>query len=182
MNPDDSSPKANPASSDESRRGTEPVESAPSQGHRPSRSDEGPPAAGPFGGPSNQHGREGTSRDEHHLRRGPPARISRLADVDLIESAILEGFSKAQPAKAHAAIGQLLVLARNLVLEAGKARFEKNFGTARCESCEGLKAGPGVLATCFQVRQCFFTNIKTSDTTPKQEKLIQILSKGSKDP
>lgn len=74
------------------------------------------------------------------------------------------------------------MLARNLVLEAGKARFEKNFGTARCESCEGLKAGPGVLATCFQVRQCFFTNIKTSDTTPKQEKLIQILSKGSKDP
>lgn len=80
----------------------------------------------------------------------------------------------------RAASTELLSLARALILEAAKARFEKNFATPRCDNCEGLKAGPGVAATCFQVRQCFFTNIKNQDTSPKQTRLIEILTKGSK--
>lgn len=64
-------------------------------------------------------------------------------------------------------------------MEAAKARFLKNFGSELCESCDGLKAGPGVAATCFQVRQCFFGNIKETVTSPRQTQVIKTLLKGT---
>lgn len=73
-------------------------------------------------------------------------------------------------------------MSRELVVEAARARFQKNFGTPQCERCDGLRAGPGVEATCFQVRQCFFTNIKTADMSAKQARVIETLTKGSKRP
>jgi hypothetical protein len=83
--------------------------------------------------------------------------------------------------KLQGAASELLALCRNLILEAAKARFEKNFGTVRCDTCDGLKAGPGIVATCFQVRQCFYGNIK-ADASPRHERLIEILTKGSNIP
>lgn len=54
-------------------------------------------------------------------------------------------------------------------------RFRMNFGTPICESCDGLKAGPGVTATCFQVRQCTYDNVKQGDVTPRQKRVIESL-------
>lgn len=94
----------------------------------------------------------------------------------------MAGFRQGKPAEVHKVASELLTLTRGLVLEAARSRFEKNFGSTQCNDCDGLKAGPGVAATCFQVRQCFFSNIKDQDVSPKQERLIEILSKGSNRP
>lgn len=59
--------------------------------------------------------------------------------------------------------------------EAAQARFKANFGTSQCEHCDGLKAGPGVVATCYQVQQCNFTNIKEDDMSSKHERVIDRL-------
>ena len=68
-----------------------------------------------------------------------------------------------------------LDLALSSVIEASKSRFSLNFGSPRCVNCEGLKVGPGVVATCFQVSQCYFKNFKQGDLTPKQERLLRVL-------
>lgn len=59
--------------------------------------------------------------------------------------------------------------------EAAKDRFAKNFGSELCGSCEGLKAGPNVVATCFQMRRCFFTNQKSVDVTEVQRGVLEKL-------
>lgn len=67
------------------------------------------------------------------------------------------------------------------MLEAAKARFSINFGTATCERCEGLRAGDGVVATCYQVRLCYYNNVK-KEATPKQKSIIEGLLGSSTDP
>ena len=62
-------------------------------------------------------------------------------------------------------------------MEAARDRFRQNLGTARCTHCEGLKAGPDVVATCFQLGQCFYANQKTTDLTGTQQRLIDRLYK-----
>ncbi len=64
---------------------------------------------------------------------------------------------------------------QTLWVEAAQLRFRLNFGTPICDRCDGLKAGPGVSATCFQVRQCTYDNVKDGDATPKQRRVIQSL-------
>jgi len=59
-------------------------------------------------------------------------------------------------------------------VEAARARFKTTFGTDRCNRCDGLKAGPGVAATCFQVKQCYYRNFKDADLTPKQSRVLRI--------
>lgn len=66
-------------------------------------------------------------------------------------------------------------MARELAIEAAKARFSKNFGSELCEGCDGLKAGPGVTATCFQMKQCYFDSFRSSDASPKQRRVIEAL-------
>ncbi len=68
----------------------------------------------------------------------------------------------------------LLKLSKEAVLEAARTRFRHNFGTSVCQRCEGLKAGPGVVATCFQVRQCYYDNFKEQGLTPKQARVLRI--------
>ena len=45
-------------------------------------------------------------------------------------------------------------------LELARLRFEVNFGKEICGNCDGLRAGPGVTATCFQIKQCHFDNVR----------------------
>ncbi len=54
-------------------------------------------------------------------------------------------------------------------------RFRLNFGTPICDRCDGLKVGPGVVATCFQVRQCNYDNVKQGAMTPRQSRVVQSL-------
>ena len=75
---------------------------------------------------------------------------------------------------------RLLSMARGLAHEAAQARFEANFGTPRCNSCDGLKAGRGVVSTCFQARRCYYDNIKTTDLSSKQKAVIEGLTRARK--
>lgn len=70
---------------------------------------------------------------------------------------------------------RLVEMSKGAVAEAGRVRFKVNFGTSRCDHCEGLKAGPGVVATCFQVRQCYYDNVKQGDITPKQARVLKTI-------
>ena len=77
--------------------------------------------------------------------------------------------------KAWEASQQLVEAYRTLEIEAAKLRYKLNFGTARCQNCEGLHAGPGVIATCFQVQRCNFTNVREDNTTPRQLRILESL-------
>ena len=59
--------------------------------------------------------------------------------------------------------------------EAAQLRFRLNFGTPICERCDGLKAGPGVAATCYQVKLCNYGNVKEGEATPKQRRVLDRL-------
>jgi hypothetical protein len=58
------------------------------------------------------------------------------------------------------------------MVEAAKARFKANFGTEVCNHCQGLKAGPRVGATCFQMQACYYTNFGEDEVTPKHQRVI----------
>jgi hypothetical protein len=70
----------------------------------------------------------------------------------------------------------------NLVLEYAHLRFKVNFGTSACENCDGLHAGPGVAATCYQTQRCEYTNVKEGDVSPKQLRVITSLLEPPKEP
>jgi hypothetical protein len=61
-------------------------------------------------------------------------------------------------------------------------RYKLNFGTERCLDCDGLRAGPGVVATCFQVQQCNYTNIKEGEVSPRHLRVIETLAGTPKKP
>lgn len=86
-----------------------------------------------------------------------------------------EAFQGGDPVKVWELSRQLVDLTKEAVVEAARTRFKVNFGTPRCDRCEGLKAGPGVAATCFQVRQCYYDNIKQGDLTPKQVRVLKVI-------
>jgi hypothetical protein len=60
--------------------------------------------------------------------------------------------------------------------EAARQRYRANFGTESCSSCDGLKAGPGVLATCFQVQKCNFDSIHEGSESPTQLRILNRLT------
>lgn len=57
-------------------------------------------------------------------------------------------------------------------MDAAKNRFRANFATEVCQRCRGLKAGPGVSATCFQMQACYYNHFRGDEKSPKQERLI----------
>ena len=75
---------------------------------------------------------------------------------------------------ALSAAQELQLAYHEALLESGKLRFKLNFGTTVCENCEGLKAGPDVVATCFQVKRCEFKSIRSGAASSRQ---LQILRK-----
>lgn len=73
-------------------------------------------------------------------------------------------FESGDPRRAFQAAGLVATRLLELDEEAARLRFQVNFGTPICTRCDGLRAGPGVVATCFQVRRCRYTNVKEGDT------------------
>lgn len=169
-------------------------DAAPQEGARPEDRDESKGLEGPGSegsirssdgggqkspGDSTSH-REGadsadSTSDEYHLRERHTPRIPTLADVELIEAELLNAFKAGSPQLAWDKAQELSSLAKEALRQAARDRFKVNFGTDVCNACDGLKAGPGVLATCFQIRQCNYSNVK--GTTPRQETLITRLTK-----
>lgn len=64
---------------------------------------------------------------------------------------------------------------RQLEVEASQLRFRINFGSSTCDSCQGLRAGEGVVATCFQVKRCNYENFREDNTSRKHLTVIQKL-------
>jgi hypothetical protein len=86
---------------------------------------------------------------------------------------LAEAFRQSAPAQVWKLTQRLLSTARRLAHEAAQARFVANFGTPRCNDCEGLRVGKGVVSTCFQVRRCYYDNIKATDLSSKQKAVIE---------
>ena len=117
--------------------------------------------------------REATPYDGHHPLGRSPKSISRegLIAADQLEQA----FQSGDASLAYESGLRLTEAYRALWFEAANLRFRLNFGSPLCEHCEGLKAGAGVVATCFQVRQCNFDNIKEGQVTPRQQRVLDRL-------
>jgi len=98
-----------------------------------------------------------------HLRSRHPERI-RPEDLDVLEDLIIRAYQQAQPSVAWSLTTDMLTLSRKFLTEAAKARFRVNFGTDVCERCDGLRAGEGVAATCYQQKLCYFDNFKKTPT------------------
>jgi len=126
------------------------------------------------GDPSGQD-RAGASSNGDHLRKRRAERVATPNDVGVIEDALLEAFKQGDPEAAYQLVRDLADLALSSVVDAAKARFKANFGSKRCLSCEGLEVSPGVVATCVQVNQCYYTNFKQGDLTPKQARILRVL-------
>lgn len=93
-----------------------------------------------------------------------------------MEVQLIEAFRQSAPSRVWSLTQQLLGMARRLTHEAAQARFEANFGTSMCNACDGLKAGVGVVSTCFQAKRCYYGNIKTTDLSSKQRAVIEGLT------
>jgi hypothetical protein len=78
---------------------------------------------------------------------------------------------------AWAALQDFIHDVRQFAEAAAQDRFRQNLGSPLCTNCDGLKAGPDVVATCFQLGRCYFANRKTSDATDAQRRLIARLAK-----
>ena len=94
---------------------------------------------------------------------------------------LTKAFREGDPAEAWGLAQELLRLTRKLTDEAAQSRFKVNLGTATCERCDGLKAGEDVTATCFQLKRCYYGNVKTTDASSKQKAVIEGLL-GTKEP
>jgi hypothetical protein len=73
------------------------------------------------------------------------------------------------------AASRLVAAYRTLQIEAAKLRFQLNFGTPTCNQCDGLHAGLGVSATCFQMKQCHYTNLKEGAGSSRQLRVLHTL-------
>lgn len=92
---------------------------------------------------------------------------------------LLQAFIDGNVEAAYQASLELSKAYHEALLEGSKLRFRLNFGTDACLRCEGLKAGPGVAATCFQVQRCDYTNVKEGEEDLHHRRLIDLLTRRS---
>lgn len=86
---------------------------------------------------------------------------------------LLAAFREGDPEAAHAAALELIAAHHEALREVARLRFKLNLGTAICQSCDGLRAGPDVVATCFDIQQCHFASVKRGKEDPRQLRVIQ---------
>lgn len=137
------------------------------------RTDRGSSIQGNSDGSSSRESGSDLEAHGDHRGAGHRSRVPEPKDVEGLDAALLDAFQSGDPARAWHLTRELVALAGEAVREAARVRFQANFGTKRCANCEGLKAGPGVSATCFQIQQCYYRNVKEVDATPKQERFLK---------
>jgi hypothetical protein len=98
--------------------------------------------------------------NEHPLQHRSRKRVSTPSRVDQLEAGLRQAFEAGSPEEAWRISQALVILARGAVIEAAQARFKANFGTEQCLTCEGLQVRPGVVATCAQMKKCYYTSLK----------------------
>lgn len=89
--------------------------------------------------------------------------------------ALLDAFVLGDPELAYGAALALISEHRLALTEVAKLRFKLNFGSPFCLQCEGLKAGPEVIATCYQMQQCHFRNLKKGEEDPRHLLAVEAL-------
>lgn len=94
----------------------------------------------------------GGSRDRYRPRI-PGTRV-----IDPSET-LLQAFLGGDFETAYQSALELKAAYHEALAESSRLRYQVNFGTEVCSNCEGLKAGPGVVATCFQTKKCDFDSI-----------------------
>lgn len=137
----------------------------------PSRGDRIETSAEPATGPCIRANRTDASPDGDHQRSRYRAGIPQ---ENLADQAFYS-FESGDPKVVHASVSRLAEAYRELHGEAAKLRFQLNFGTPICSDCDGLKAGPGVVATCFQVRKCNYENVREDQITDRHQRILQSL-------
>lgn len=88
---------------------------------------------------------------------------------------LLAAFQEGDPEKVYNAALVLIGDHKEALSEVASLRFRLNFGTAICDRCDGLRAGPDVAATCFDVKQCHYTSIKRGGEDPRHLHVLQNL-------
>lgn len=156
---------------------TERVEPTPLLGHQTGRETEGPSGGDPPGSDDRREGRGHSPPHGGHWRDRPPTRIPGRRPVDPSE-VLLQAFVEGDPEKAYGAAQELREAYHEALAEGSRLRFRLNFGSDLCKDCTGLRAGPGVVATCHQVQRCDFTNIKEGDVTPHHLRILGALAVG----
>jgi hypothetical protein len=140
---------------------------APLPSNRSSREEGGPST----GGPEEIHSRREVRGDLEEVRDNlgsrPTERIQVDPSVDL-----LEAFEGGKAAEVYEKAILLQKAYHALLLEVSQLRFKVNFGGPSCQNCEGLKAGPQVTATCFQVGRCEFRNYKEGDESSRVQRVL----------
>lgn len=154
------------------------VEQSPSSNHPEGRNPRGPSIGGFEESDDGGAGGEVVEADEYSLRRGPRPRISAEGLEDPAGD-LLQAFHDGDPEAAYKAAKILISEHERVLVELAKLRYKLNFGTPSCENCDGLRAGPGVIATCFDLKQCHFTNLKRGQEAPRHLAVIQNLMRRS---
>jgi hypothetical protein len=88
----------------------------------------------------------------------------------------LQAFLDGDFEKAYHSALELRTAYHEALIEAAHQRYRSNFGTEACTNCNGLKAGPGVLATCFQVQKCNFDSIHEGSESSVHLNILNRLS------
>jgi hypothetical protein len=110
----------------------------------------------------------------HSVRDGFDSRIPGRLTPDPSET-LIQAFLDGDVELAYKSATTLAGAYHEALAEGARLRFKLNFGTSTCENCEGLHAGPGVQATCFQVQRCNYTNIRDGHESERQQRLISRL-------
>jgi len=159
-----------PGEDEKSPAETDRVGSPDTAGHRSGGQERGSSGVRAPQGPGGRQNRADAPTLGNNFRSGPPPRVSREGEI--AAEKLLSAFEAGDPAQAYEAALALIEAHTALASEAARLRFRVNFSTSACDHCEGLKAGPGVVATCFQVRRCDYTNVKEGAATVRQLKVL----------
>jgi hypothetical protein len=157
-----------------------PMGTAAQAGLFPSGEAPGPEAPDPTGSPGNWRGRKDPQGDVHSVRSGSPERVWLPEHVDSLEQRVTAAFSSGDPEQAWLLSKELLLALRDSTDQAARDRFKSTFGTPRCLTCTGLHAGPGVVATCYQVKLCFYRNLAEANAPMRLARAMGKLGSGQK--
>jgi hypothetical protein len=125
-------------------------------------------ASGASRRPGSEQGGDASSYVGDHPHRGLRSRTT-----SELKTLLDNGFASGDPEVVWGCTQEVLREFDRLEQDSAKLRFQVNFGTSVCNRCEGLTAGPGVVATCFQVKQCRYTNVKDTGLDQIIESLIK---------
>jgi len=150
------------------------VEPAYADGDRPVRGTERTRPTGVEGGGGAGQSRDAVASVRDNLTDGSRPRVP-PAQVDPED--LLRSFETGDPSAVYLEAQKLVQAYQKQSLELAQYRFKVNFGTPICTNCDGLRAGPGIVATCFQRQQCHYSNFKEGDHTPKVGRVLDRLFK-----